>query len=497
MPIFTYIKQRCIEGGDRLFIKDLAAGKTLTYSSLWKDIKKAASYLNSIGLKRDDRFVLEMENSVHNLVMFFGALITRVVPVIVSPRITPNELDVIAHTSGSKGVVVSSLPVSALSKALTLPVWDIKTYEDISVKNNYLDSFNGNQPDKTAYIMFTSGSTDIPKQVEISSINMLSEIKSMAEEYGLISSDRHLCVLPIYHASGLYRNILIPFHVGGEVVLMKRFDVENFWETINKEIIHFVQVGPSILKALLMNIDKFRPVSPLSLKCIGSASAPHPLELLKSFEEQFGINVLLGYGMTEATCGITLNQINHDVNKTGSVGRPLSVNRISIWNEEDKEVPACSHGRVMVIGKNISSSASNLIRHKEKHNSVEWLDTGDYGYLDEDDFLWIKGRKNGFIKRGEHRISPEEIEEVINSSFPEFEVAVLGVHHPELGQDVVAFISSGNKKSPPAREIIRSIKGKISSYKIPSQIIVIDELPKLGVGKINKKKLATLYEEMK
>jgi acyl-coenzyme A synthetase/AMP-(fatty) acid ligase len=150
----------------------------------------------------------------------------------------------------------------------------------------------------------------------------------------------------------------------------------------------------------------------------------------------------------------------------------------------------------MVSGLNI---AKNCLRYQKESSNNEkygWLDTGDCGYLDEDGFLWLVGRKDDLIKRGGYRISPNEIEDVISEAFPTLESAVVGVPHPILGQDIVAFVVKDTNNNISSRNVISRLKKMINASKIPSKILFVDLIPKLGPGKVDRNKLTEYHEQI-
>lgn len=491
--IGEYFARMCMKWGQRTFLKEKETASLFSYAGFWEEMQCSVAALQDGGVQPGERIVLCMENSAASLAMFMGSLVAGVVPAVVSSNNRSAEIRHICETCDAVALYCSSENRGILKGKLGIPV--IFFDESLNLNSEVTSTNRIKKPDDTAYIVFTSGSTSSPKKVEVSHHNMLTEIESMAEAYGLTEDDRHLCVLPIFHASGLYRNVLLPFHTGGYVFLLKEFREDTFWHEIASEEITFVQVVPYILRTLLRQEKYFKEGQQKSLRFIGSASAPHPIDLLRAFEERFGVLVLQGYGMTEATCGITLSPLNSAERKLSSVGKPLSVNTVEIWDEEGGLLPPGMIGRIIVHGENITtySEVPDAVRSNEDPLGKRVLDTGDMGYLDGDGFLWIDARREDMIKRGGYRISPNEIEEAITGLFPRLEVAVLGVPHSFLGQDVVAFVVDGKHSLTP-RDIIRGLKGRIASFKIPSEIIFLEAIPRLGVGKSDKKKLLDYYQ---
>lgn len=488
-----YIKLKCNEWGTRPFATEIKTSVTFTYNTFFDHVLKAAGFIQKHEIKPKDKVIILMENSIDALTLFIGAIMADIIPILISPNYKLSEIEYVSKTCKASAIFFPSNKRDALQEKINLKHFSYNYIKES--REPYLSTESHKTPDDTAYIIFTTGSTGTPKKVEVSHRNILTEIAAMVEAYDITKDDRYLCVLPIYHASGLYRGILLPFDCGGFVALAEEFKKESFWHEIELEQITFVQVVPSILRTLLMNNEYLTEGQQKSLKYIGSASAPHPTELITSFEKKFGVYVLLGYGMTEATCGITLNPINIEHRKLGSVGKPLTVNKVEVVDQNGAILSAGKTGRIIVTGKNITKYNDNGDMQFDSdvfHSKERILDTGDIGRIDADGFVWLESRSQDMIKRGGYRISPNEIENAITKAFPYLEVTVLGVPHHLLGEDIVAFVAKGNY-SLTDRDIIRTIKNEIISYKIPSEIIFIDALPMRGVGKIDKNKLMEMY----
>ena len=490
--IGKYISGVCSMWNERPFLREKKTSSFFTYSGFFEEIKRAVAILDIEGVRPRERILLSMDNSSASLSMFMGSLVAGIVPIVVSPKNKTAELKQVCESCNPVGFISFLEDKKRIKDGVDIPSFSFERFRSIHSKGSgHSRTIN---PDETAYIVFTSGSTGLPKIIEVSHRNMLAEIESMAKAYGFTEDDRHLCILPIFHASGLYRNMFLPFHAGGFVVLNGEFREDTFWKEVASEQITFVQVVPSILRTLLRRDEYFKEGQQKTLKFIGSASAPHPVELLKAFEERFGVYVLQGYGMTEATCGITLNPLDIENRKLGTVGKPLSLNSVEIRDEGGKILPSGETGRIIVAGENITRyfEDPHAQRTREYGLSTRELDTGDMGHLDEDGFLWIESRRKDLIKRGGYRMSSIEIEAAIEAAFPQFEVCVLGVPHSTLGQDVIAFVAPNNGALT-SRDVIREIKKSIASYKLPSQVRFVESLPKLGVGKVNKEKLLEIY----
>jgi acyl-CoA synthetase (AMP-forming)/AMP-acid ligase II len=181
--------------------------------------------------------------------------------------------------------------------------------------------------------------------------------------------------------------------------------------------------------------------------------------------------------------------------RPGSVGMPISVNNVTVLDDNGRPLPAGKTGRVIVSGRNVALNVSSVSIRNRIDADDPVLETGDLGYVDEDGFLWLVGRETDMIKRGGHRISPVEIENEIMKCLNDVEVAVVGVPHPLLGQDIVVFISDSKFTDLNSRKLLGKIKKTMASYKVPSRLIHVDSIPKLAVGKVDRQRLIEDYRK--
>ena len=490
-----YLTWVCERFGSRPLLHDAARGKRLSYSGFFKEVAGRKKQIMSGTVSRAENVLFVMENSIDSLVYLFALFVSGIRPVILSDHMSLPELIKAKEKIKAETLVCSS---ALLDKYRALGTDYALVDEEYGALVTGEERKSGGTGDAEAidslYIVLTTGTTSDAKMVSVSLDNFLCEIESMAEAYGLSSADKVMCVLPLYHASGFYRNFLIAFHSGSEIFLKKKFDGDSFWNDIEENQITFVQVVPSILRSLLTQRDGFHEKQAASLRYIGSASAPNPPKLITEFEEAFGTYILVGYGMTEATCAITANGFEPENRRIGSVGRPISVNRVAIVDGDGNELSTGQCGDIVVTGRNVT----RYMDSGKNQGKDGVLETGDVGYLDDEGFLWLQSRRNDFIKRAGYRISAGEIEEAIEELFPKTEAAVIGVSHPLLGEDIIAFIKVDScSKELSQRMVIRSVKKKLASYKIPSKVVFVDKLPCVGVGKIDKNELKIRYQKNK
>jgi long-chain acyl-CoA synthetase len=221
-------------------------------------------------------------------------------------------------------------------------------------------------------------------------------------------------------------------------------------------------------------------------------AAPASAELLKSFESRYGFPLVEGYGLSEGTCASTINPID-GLRKVGTVGLPFAGQRIAIAGPCGTHLPQGETGEVLVQGPNVMRGY--LGRPEETARTIVdgWLHTGDTGRIDADGYLSIVGRLKEMIIRGGENIYPKEVEDVL-SDFPGvLEAAVIGAPHETFGEIVIAYVAARGEAAVSPEELDVHCAGRLTRYKRPFKINIIDSLPKNAVGKIDKLKLKDLW----
>jgi acyl-CoA synthetase (AMP-forming)/AMP-acid ligase II len=327
-------------------------------------------------------------------------------------------------------------------------------------------------------VIFSSGTTGEPKGIVHSHSNAMHELDAMIEGYGARGLRKHHLILTLAHVSGLYRSLLMPFCTGGTVTMRRLFDPQTFWFDVCAQQVEFVQMVPSHIA--MLNRAPHGPASgrTSSLRFVGTASAYLPPKEQKTFEERFGVPILQGYGLTECTCGITLNSLDPKIRRPGVVGRPLSVNEIRLVDNAGLEVESGELGEVQVRGKNI---AVRFLGYAGPSFQDGWLKTGDMGRMEADGNIVLIGRTTNIVNRGAYKIYTREVEDALGALKGIEEAAVIGVPHPLLGEDLVAFVTP--EQAPGPLQLLGALRRTLSSYKIPSRIIPIAEIPKNKMGK--------------
>ena len=348
-------------------------------------------------------------------------------------------------------------------------------------------------PDDTAVILYTSGTTGRPKGAELTHSNMLLNAMVSRDLYLAEMRDRNvtLVVLPLFHSFGQTCQMNALLFQGGALVLVPRFDPALVLDLMVKERVNFFDGVPTMFWALLNYAQTTgfdtAPVREHLRLCVSGGSAL-PVELLRAFERAFGVPILEGYGLSETSPVISFNQIGLE-RKPGSIGLPMFATELRVVDDEDREVPVGEPGEIVARGHSVMKGY-----YKRPEDTAEalrggWFHTGDIAYMDADGYLFIVDRKKDMILRGGYNVYPRELEEVLMTHPAVSLAAVVGVPHPTHGEEVKAYIIRKPGAQITADELIAWCREQMAAYKYPRIIEFRESLPMTATGKILKREL--------
>jgi long-chain acyl-CoA synthetase len=219
-----------------------------------------------------------------------------------------------------------------------------------------------------------------------------------------------------------------------------------------------------------------------------------PVEVLKNFEEKFGVVILEGYGLSETSPGTCFNR-SAEQRKVGSIGLPFWGIEVKVFDENDAEVPRGERGELVVRGHNVMKGYYKRPDATAEAMKNGWFHTGDIAKMDEDGYFYIVDRVKDMIIRGGYNVYPREVEEVLYEHPGVAEVAVVGAPHEELGEEVTAVVAMKEGESATEEEIVSFAKERVAAYKYPRRVVFMEELPKNATGKILKRELARIGDE--
>jgi acyl-CoA synthetase (AMP-forming)/AMP-acid ligase II len=347
-------------------------------------------------------------------------------------------------------------------------------------------------PDGLAVLCYTSGTSGRSKGVQLSHRNVLTNARRVCDRTGVGPEDRLLVIMPIFHANGLCNQVVVPFLGGASIVLRRRFVLEEFWPAVAHYRPTYFTAVPTILSRLLEGPEPPPRPQCSSLRFARTGAAPLSVEVQRRFEERFGLPVIVSYGLSEATCTVTMNPPTLEGRKLGSVGTALDGLNVRVIGSSGTEQPVGSVGEVVTEGPSVMLGYHGLPKETAEAIPDGWLRTGDLGYLDQDGYLFLTDRKKDLIIRGGENISPREVEEVLYAHAMVAEAAVLGLPDHIYGERVVAFVvprEVSRSRADVVEELLAYCRARLARFKVPAQIEVLHDMPKNAVGKIAKQEL--------
>ena len=359
---------------------------------------------------------------------------------------------------------------------------------------NHTDTLSEGVPDveDTALLMYTSGTTGKPKGVLLSHRSLVAGGMNATESHSLEPEDRALCVLPLYHINGLINTVMGPLVSGGSVFMPPKFQSSEFWKWIEEYRCTWFSIVPTLLSSLLHKTS----LSTEQRKRLGShlrfgrsASAPLAPEVHHQFEKKFGVPVIETMGLTETSSPILSNPLPPGRIKYGSPGIPWG-NEVRIVDGELRTVSNGTEGEIAVRGDNVMKGYFKNPDVTRETLREGWLLTGDIGVMDEDGYVFVRGRTKELIIKGGENIAPREIDEALYEHGEVVEAAAFAVDHSHYGQDVEACVILADGASCDDSELRDFCEPRLGAFKTPSRIHFVRELPKGPSGKIQRLRLA-------
>jgi len=339
----------------------------------------------------------------------------------------------------------------------------------------------------TAVILYTSGTTGTPKGAELTHANLTRNCEIALGLFGLGSEAVVLGALPLFHSFGQTCGLNATIAGGGLLTLIPRFDPRKALEIIERDRVSVFQGVPTMYNAML-NDPEASSFDTSTLVVCASGGAAMPVELMRGFEEKFGCKVLEGYGLSETSPIASFNHPDRE-RKAGSIGTPIDGVEMKLVDDEDHDLPAGGVGEIVIRGHNVMKGYWDRPDATADAIRDGWFHTGDMARIDDDGYFFIVDRKKDMIIRGGYNVYPREIEEVLYEHPAVREVAVVGVPHDELGEEIGAAVALKQGAEATPDQLREHVKAQVAAYKYPRHVWLVDELPKGPTGKILKREI--------
>ena len=485
-----------------IFLIDPDGGTQLTFKDLRTRARSAANALHRRGIRPGESVAFAMSNSLDAVSVLFGILYGGYRAVAVNLVSGMTTIGYVLEHSQSRLVITQDEHQPLLKEAMTdagLLIDPINAEIILGEGDGevLLSPTNTRRPSDDGLLMYTSGTTGRPKGVLLSHTNLIAGGENAMIAHHLTEADRALCVLPLYHINGLCVTVMGPLVSGGSVVMPQKFSASKFWDIVREHRCTWFSVVPTQISYLLHGAKKDgTAASGLELVRFGrSASAPLAPEVQEAFESCFKVPIVETMGLTETAAQILSNPLPPGTRKIGSPGIAYG-NEIIIADDRQAEVPRGGEGEVLVRGANVMK---RYFRNEEATSEAltpqGWLRTGDLGRMDEDGYVFITGRLKELIIKGGENIAPREVDEALYSHPSVIEAAAFACACPTYGQRVEAGVAIDADADVSEADLIAICEKRLGRFKCPDRIHFLPELPKGPSGKIQRIKLAKLYDQ--
>ena len=457
-----------------------------TYATLFaQSCAVAAELAGKFGVQPGDRVALWLKNRPEFIPAVFGILGVGAVLVPINNFLKPDEVNYMLQDGGIDVLITDDeLVVHQPALAAARPSLKVLRAEEFAVLRSpsILQLPSSCSEKDLAVIIYTSGTTGRPKGAMLSHGNLLHNVESCRIILETVDHDRMAVVLPLFHSYMLTVGILLPLIVGGSLVLVKSLGQPR--QILQEMCARQATILPAIPPFYRTLASSPAPIKLPFRICI-SGSAPLPVQVLGEFEAKFGIPLLEGYGLSEASPVVAKNPI-HGVRKPGSIGLPIPNVELSAQDDAGKILGVGEIGELCVRGGNVMLGYWNHPEETAKAIRDGWLLTGDIGYRDADGYFYITDRKKDMLLVNGTNVYPREIEDVIYQFPGVKEAAVIGVPDARKGEHPVAFVAAMEGQTLDASALLQFVRDKLADFKVPKKVVFMPALPRNATGKILK-----------
>jgi acyl-CoA synthetase (AMP-forming)/AMP-acid ligase II len=476
--------------------------RSLGYGRLYEHVCSVVSALRVSGIGPNDRIAVVLPNGPE-MATAFVACSAAAACAPLNPGYSRTEFDFYLRDLRATAVLVlenSQSPVVAVAQEQRLPLltlapcWEAEaglfkltrpglawpSQPAIAATNQFTAA------NDTALLLHTSGTTSQPKLVPLSHANLCASAASIRGTLELQPLDRCLNVMPLFHIHGLIAGLLASLAGGGTVVCTPGFDASRFHEWLRECRPTWYTAVPTIHQAIVgLAAEQRGAFAGVGLRFIRSSSAALPPRTMQDLESIFQAPVVESYGMTEASHQMCSNPLPPAGRKPGSVGLPAGP-EVAVVDAAGDVLPPGSIGEVVIRGPGVTAGYENNPAANETAFLRGWFRTGDQGRLDAEGYLFLTGRLKELINRGGEKISPREVDEALLEHPAVARAVAFAVPHARLGEDLAAAVVLKPDATATPRQLREFALSSLAQHKVPSQIIVLDEIPKGPTGKLQR-----------
>ncbi|MDA3858234.1 MAG: malonyl-CoA synthase [Roseovarius sp.] len=479
----------------------LADGSALSYDAFLRLIAQYAHSFVNAGLAPGDRLAAQVEKSHQALAVYAACMQAGIVFLPLNTGYTADELAYFVTDSGArlllcdgaKADALAGVATSAGAQLMTLNADGSGSLPDAAKDQPESFETTARGADDLAAFLYTSGTTGRSKGAMLTQTNLLSNAEVLVDYWGFTEKDVLLHALPIFHTHGLFVATNVILLAGASMIFLPKFDQDKVIETLPRAT---CMMGVPTFYTRLLDDPRFDRALTGHMRLFISGSAPLLAETHVAFEERTGHRILERYGMTETTMNTSNPYVGE--RRAGTVGFPLPGVELKITDPDTgKTLPQGEIGLIEVRGPNVFKGYWNMPeKTAEELRSDGFFITGDLGQIDDQGYVHIVGRNKDLIISGGYNIYPKEIELLLDEQPGVLESAVIGVPHPDFGETVVGFLVAQKGETPDLDAIAEAAATSLARFKHPRKLIVLDELPRNTMGKVQKNILRAEYGDL-
>ena len=472
-------------------------GCLITYEELEEQSSQYANGFSDLGLQPGDRVSVQVDKSPEVIFIYLACLRSNLIFHPLNTAYKESELSFFLDDAKPSVFIcqkeiyenISSLGLKKEPQyVFTLLPLEGESIQSIKRKGDH--EIVDCSEEHTAALLYSSGTTGKPKGIMLTHGNIGSNALALKEAWNFTQEDCLLHALPIYHVHGLFVALGCVFLSGSKVLWMSAFDADEVQKILPK---CSVMMGVPTYYTRLLSSPRLNQDTTANIRVFISGSAPLLEDTFNEFHSKTGHYILERYGMTETNI-ICSNPIEGK-RKPGTVGLPLERQNLRIVDDSLNNLDKDEIGNIQVKGPNVFNGYWNLPeKTNEDFSSDNYFNTGDKGFIDQDGYLTIVGRSKDMIISGGLNVYPKEIESLIDNLEGVGESAVIGLKDDDLGEKVVAVVVRKDKSDITEEELITTLKKGIAGFKVPKQVIFVEELPRNAMGKVQKNVLRDNYQ---
>jgi len=498
-----YLGKRAHTNPNLEAVVDPATSRRLTYAQVDRRANKVANAMIDLGVKKGDRVAILMMNGVEFFESFMGLAKIGAIVVPLNWRLVADELSYILKDSGAAALIYGHdfAEVAAELHDRGAEGTDVRHWIELSEggeRNLFATEYQDfvaagaeHPPESDAgedddlFIMYTSGTTGLPKGALHTHNTMTWAIITFANSTDVRYRDRYSIALPMFHVGALLP-VIFTIYTGGTVVLLRQFDPKVMWEITEQEKITSSLAVPAMLNFMLQ-VPEHEKYDTSNLRAILSGASPVPTNLIENFRN-IGIEIHQAYGLTEAGGPGTVLSPDDAMVRIGSAGKAFFHTTVRIVDEDGNDTAPGVPGELLVSGAHVMKGYWNNPEATAETIRDGWLYTGDVAFQDEDCFVTIHDRVKDMVISGGENVYPAELENVIIGHPGVADVAVIGQPSERWGESPFAVVVKKDDDLTEA-DVLRHCDGKLAPFKQPKAVAFINEVPRNPTGKPLKRLL--------